>query len=362
MPGYISKAVACFLYPSPKCLQHSPPTWIAPTYSSAIQYAESPDESPAFPPSGIKTLQQIIGMLLYYAHALINTMLVAINTLSAAQSNGTEATMQAATHILNYCATHPDAIFYYKASDMVLHAHSDAFYLSASKARSRIGGFFFLSSNFGTILPSRNSTPVPLNGPFHIKRSILHSIMSSTAEAELGALFYDAKDACMHSTTLMDLGNPQQATPIQTNNSCAFGIANSTVKQKCSKAMDMRFYWVRNHVSNGEFHIFWRRGSDNLTDYFTKHHAPSVHRRLCSTFLHVANAASSSAFRLRDPWPLRVCGPASGTSPVPSVSFHRCSQSTARHSPGSLPPAHSPHLFAAHASYRHTAFRSTGSR
>jgi hypothetical protein len=69
--------------------------------------------------------------------------------------------------------------------------------------------------------------------------------MASAAEAELGAVFYNAKDAAMLQTILEELGHPQAATPIQTDNVCASGIANNTVKQRRSKAMDMRFYWVK---------------------------------------------------------------------------------------------------------------------
>jgi hypothetical protein len=70
-------------------------------------------------------------------------MLVAIGSIASAQNNGTEATMQEVTHLLNYCATHPDAVIRFHARDMALNIHSDASYLSASQARSRIGGYFF---------------------------------------------------------------------------------------------------------------------------------------------------------------------------------------------------------------------------
>ena len=49
--------------------------------------------------------------------------------------------------LLDYTATHPDAIVTYNASNMVLAAHSNASYLSESNARSRAGGHFFMSSN-----------------------------------------------------------------------------------------------------------------------------------------------------------------------------------------------------------------------
>jgi hypothetical protein len=70
-------------------------------------------------------------------------------------------------------------------------------------------------------------------------------VLSSATEAETGALFYNAKDTAPLRTALNKMGHPQTATPLQTDSECASGIVNDTVKQCQSKAMDMRFYWVK---------------------------------------------------------------------------------------------------------------------
>ena len=114
-------------------------------------------------------------------------------------------------------------------------------YLSESEARSRAAGFFYLSSNQDVTPPT--AKPAPLNGPVHILCKIINNVMSSATEAEVAGLFLNGQDAVMLRNTLEFLGHPQPATPVQTDNSCAEGIANDTVKQKRSKAMDMRFYW-----------------------------------------------------------------------------------------------------------------------
>jgi hypothetical protein len=81
----------------------------------------------------------------YYARAVVdNTMLVALGTISSAMSKGTDATMKAVTHLLNYCATHLNATVRFTKSGMILRIHSDASYLSEPNARSRVGGYFFL--------------------------------------------------------------------------------------------------------------------------------------------------------------------------------------------------------------------------
>jgi hypothetical protein len=281
MPGYVARALHRFQHPSPSQDQHSPHPWTAPTYGVATQLTAPPDNTPALSPGDALRIQEIVGVFLYYARAVDNTMLVALSSLASAAR--TDATAQAVTQLLNYAATHPDAIVRYHRSDMILHVHSDASYLSESHARSRSGGYFFLSSK--STLMSPTDPPPPFNGPVHTPCSIMRVVLSSATEAELGALFYNAKDAAWLRTSLAELGYPQPPTPIQTDNACAAGILNETVKQRRSKAIDMRFYWLRDRVKQNQFIVHWRRGTDNLADYFTKHHSPSHHRLMRSRYL-----------------------------------------------------------------------------
>jgi len=93
-------------------------------------------------------------------------------------------------------------------------------------------------------------------------------------------LFMNAQLGAILKLTLEDLGWPQGITPIYTDNRCAEGIANDTLKLQKSKAMDMRFHWVRDRVRQGQFQVIWRKGSENLADYFTKNHPPSHYRMM----------------------------------------------------------------------------------
>jgi hypothetical protein len=79
-----------------------------------------------------------------------------------------------------------------------------------------------------------------------------------------------------------------------TDNECARGIANDTVKQKRSKAIDMRFYWIRDRVAQNQFKICWQKGSDNLADYYTKHHPPAHHQRMRSRYLQQEESANAA--------------------------------------------------------------------
>jgi len=183
-------------------------------------------------------------------------LLTALGTLTTQQAKSMCSTMEAVTKILNYCATHSDATIRYTASDMVLWTHSDASYLTAPKGRSRAAGHCFLSTR-PTTPPTATDAPPPDNGAIHVLCQIMKQVVASAAKVELGTLFLNAQATCPIQTALEELGHAQPATPLQTDNSTASGIANDMVKQKRSKAIDMHFYWIRDCVHQGQFHIFW---------------------------------------------------------------------------------------------------------
>ena len=91
-----------------------------------------------------------------------------------------------------------------------------------------------------------------LNGPIHSISRIMSNVMGSAAEVEIGAAYINGQEAVLIRTLLRELEHPQPATPIQVDNSTADGFANDTIKQKRSKAIDMRFYWIRDRTSQGQ--------------------------------------------------------------------------------------------------------------
>ncbi len=56
---------------------------------------------------------------------------------------------------------------------------------------------------------------------------IINLVMSLAVEAELGALFVNAKTAVPMRKTLKELGHPQPPTPMQTNSSTAYSVLNN---------------------------------------------------------------------------------------------------------------------------------------
>jgi hypothetical protein len=68
---------------------------------------------------------------------------------------------------------------------------------------------------------------------------IIKAVMSSAADAKLGALFINAKTTMSMQQTLEEMVHPQPRTPIQTENSTAHALLTNRILPKALKAMDM---------------------------------------------------------------------------------------------------------------------------
>jgi hypothetical protein len=280
--------------------------------------APSPlDDSPLLDAAGKKRVQQIVGSFLYYARAVDPTIIMALSEISSQQSAPTENTMKRVNQFLDYMWTHPDAKIRYRASDMILNVHSDASYLSAPKARSRAGGYFFLGS-----LP-RDGDPIKLNGAIHVTCTILKLVAASAAEAELGALFLNAKEAKVFRLVLAELGHPQPPTPIHIDNTTTVGIVNNTIKRQRSRSMEMRYFWLLDGETQQYFKFYYHPGLENLGDYPSKHHTADIHQHVRPYYVHMDNSPTLLP-RAMKPSTRRGCAeilgnPYSKKSPLPSI-------------------------------------------
>jgi hypothetical protein len=148
--------------------------YVTPVYGANNQYVTK-DETPPLTAKQCLTIQKFIGSVLYYARAVDPTVLMPLNDIATEQTKATENTQAATNQLLDYMATHPDVTIRYHASDMILHIHSDASYLSVSNARSRLGGLFFL----GNKPPQQDK----LNGSILNVASIIKNVGASAAES-----------------------------------------------------------------------------------------------------------------------------------------------------------------------------------
>ena len=89
--------------------------------------------------------------------------------------------------------------------------------------------------------------------------------------------------------TLIELGHPQPRTPMQIDNATAHALLKNKILPKALKAMDMRFQWLTCREAQGQFCYYRRLGTQNLANYFTKHHPASHHKNVRPTILTSVN-------------------------------------------------------------------------
>eukprot|EP00957_Ditylum_brightwellii_P188148 14323719-Ditylum_brightwellii.AAC.1 len=106
---------------------------------------------------------------------------------------------------------------------MMLVVHSDASYLLERNARSRAAGHFY----------SANKTNEDLNnGAILTLSTIICHVVASASEAELAALFYNAREVVPLRIMLEEMGHPQPKKPLITDNNTAHGLTQGTMIPK----------------------------------------------------------------------------------------------------------------------------------
>ena len=290
MPDYVRRTLERFRHVLSRA-RNTPAPCVPRTYGSGIQYAPAEDDSDSLPPKEKALIPQVVGTLHYYALALDLSILVALSDIAASQASPTQRTKAKVQHLLDYLATHPDAGITYRASGMVLTTESDASYLSAPKARSRLAGIYYFSE-----LPRRDNdgalTVPRRNGVVQVLSKISRHVLSSAMEAEVGAAFETAREACPLRVTCAEMGHPQPPTPLFVDNAAAVGFATSTTKIKRSKAIDMRYHWLSDRVSQRQFEVSWVPGENQFADYVSKLHPAGHHQEMRERFFtteHLAN-------------------------------------------------------------------------
>jgi hypothetical protein len=207
MPGYIKMKLQEYKHILPKKLQMCPYSPEPKKFGTEAQASLPHDSTPKLDAKGIKRVQKIMGSILYYARAVDMTVLMALSSIAVEQTKATEKTMARCTQLLDYLSGHADTKVRFHASDMILNIHSDASYLLEANARSRTCGHFFMGW-----MP-QDDEPIHLNGAFHVSTMILHFVVASAAEAELGALYHNCQTGIIFQLTLTEMGHPQPKPP-----------------------------------------------------------------------------------------------------------------------------------------------------
>ena len=249
MKTFVIKTLQRLQHIFPSKPQYVPHSWTVPNYDTNRQYAKLPVTSPLLNKSGIKRVQSIVGSFLYYRRTIDNTILVALNELAASQSVPTEQTNYKIIMLLGYLSTYLNTKFQNTKSDMILHLDSDAVYVVAPKARSKVARYFYCGRKNNNTIPSRTH----LNGPIHIECKTLKYVVASAAEAKTAGLFHNCQTAVHIRNMLTVLSHLQPTTPAKTDNSTASSFFNDTLKKKRSKVWDVRYHWLSDQSALNKF-------------------------------------------------------------------------------------------------------------
>ena len=137
---------------------------------------------------------------------------------------------------------------------MVLNIHSDASYMSASRARSHARGYLFLGS-----LP-KYGEHTNLNGNIAITCAILKLVAASEAESELGALFLNTQEERVIRLILHELGHPQPPTLIHLDNTTVVEIVNNTIKRKRSRGFEIHYFYLLDQKTQKYMRFYYQPG------------------------------------------------------------------------------------------------------
>jgi hypothetical protein len=257
MPGYVAKLLKR-VRPNGVKGASTPSVYAPVNYSQPAAQKATVDSSPLASAAQQKELQVVVGTLLYYARTVDPSILTSVHELGSVQAKPTINDMRKLERLLQYISIHQNHGVRFHASAMQLQVQSYASYLSRPKARSVMGGLHYLG------------TTETINGPFFCTSKIISCVVTSAAEAEMGAAFQNAQKAAQFRNTLVELGYPQDPTTILVDNTVAEGLANDTLNAKRSKSMDVRFFWLRDRVQKAQFWIKHLAGRWNISDFFTK--------------------------------------------------------------------------------------------
>ena len=98
------------------------------------------------------------------------------------------------------------------------------------------------------------------NAPMTVLATVIKPVMGSSAEAEVAALYLNAQEAIPLRYCLEELGHPQPATIIRTDNQTAKGFVRGTIKQKRSRTFDRQYWWLKDREAQLHFNIAWEPG------------------------------------------------------------------------------------------------------
>ena len=96
------------------------------------------------------------------------------------------------------------------------------------------------------------------------------SVAMSSAEAKYMAIARCSANVLWVKSQLSDYGIQYKMVPIFCDNTSAIAISNNPVLHQRTKHIDIRYHFIRDHISNGEIELHFIPTEYQLADIFTK--------------------------------------------------------------------------------------------
>ena len=201
--------------------------------------------------------QAITGSVMYLAQITRYDVMHSTCQLARAMSKPSKVHMGAAKHLLRYLAGTLDFSLVYKKGGFKLTAFSD--------------------SNWGNNPDNGKSTSCYImmfcKAPVSFRSGVQSLTAMSTMEAELVAAALAIKEAVFCSNMLIELGFGKEVekVPLYIDNTATLHVIGNRAYSSRTKHIALRFFYIRELVSEGKMTIHYVSTEDNLADIGTKH-------------------------------------------------------------------------------------------
>ena len=171
------------------------------------------------------------------------------------QADPKESHLTAVKRIIRYLKGTPNLGLYYpKCSGFDLKGYTDSDYAGCNMDRkSTSGSCQFLGGKLVCWSTKKQQ-----------------SVAMSSAEAEYMAAAGCCANVLWMKSQLSDYGIQYKMVPIFCDNTSAIAISNNPVLHQRTKHIDIRYHFIRDHISNGEIELHFIPTEYQLADIFTK--------------------------------------------------------------------------------------------
>jgi hypothetical protein len=197
--------------------------------------------------------RQMVGSLMYAMVSTRPDLAFPIQVVCQFLERPTDVHCNLVKHIFQYCRFNSYQLVFEASNDLVLRGWSDASYANNLDYKST-GGYCF---KLGNSLISWSSGKQQITA-------------LSTAESETIALTLAAQEAIWLRSLLDELKFKQNKTEIMEDNQAAIAMAKNPRNHKRTKHIQVRYYFIREHLENGSLALIYCSTANQLADPFTK--------------------------------------------------------------------------------------------